>query len=348
MSLISENFKNSISNNSKKSKKKSSQEALSSSNKSQSNSTNHLNNITNSNAGRNKNVNKKSNENFSTLTLTQNVNNQKSREKTATFLTEEFLNASLQRNNSRNDLTNINPKKKNKKSTKQNDAIKDEKKIQQLPKSVSTPESIKKPTQSSPEVLSNKKSQKQLNMLNSRSGRPADIRDRYWAYLFDNLKRSIDEIYRTCESDNSITECNEVIHILEGCANEFRSLSSKIKLLNEYEKQASLINLSGANNISINNNTNNIRRPTSIAWEMSKSSPSKSTSITSKMKKLLESNAVQQSKLKPETGFKDFIPGNITNSNKNSKTCTKNIKNSEKIAFDDEDYYNEDIEYESK
>ena len=34
-----------------------------------------------------------------------------------------------------------------------------------------------------------------------------DIRARYWAYLFENLKRSVDEIYQTCEYDNSISEC---------------------------------------------------------------------------------------------------------------------------------------------
>jgi hypothetical protein len=34
-----------------------------------------------------------------------------------------------------------------------------------------------------------------------------DIRARYWAYLFDNLKRAVDEIYQTCENDEEISEC---------------------------------------------------------------------------------------------------------------------------------------------
>lgn len=34
-----------------------------------------------------------------------------------------------------------------------------------------------------------------------------DMRARYWAFLFDNLKRAVDEIYQTCETDESVNEC---------------------------------------------------------------------------------------------------------------------------------------------
>ena len=34
-----------------------------------------------------------------------------------------------------------------------------------------------------------------------------DMRARYWAFLFDNLRRAVDAIYETCESDESIIEC---------------------------------------------------------------------------------------------------------------------------------------------
>uniref|UniRef100_A0A8C9YIF7 S-phase cyclin A-associated protein in the ER n=1 Tax=Sander lucioperca TaxID=283035 RepID=A0A8C9YIF7_SANLU len=34
-----------------------------------------------------------------------------------------------------------------------------------------------------------------------------DLRARYWAFLFDNLRRAVDEIYVTCESDQSVVEC---------------------------------------------------------------------------------------------------------------------------------------------
>lgn len=37
--------------------------------------------------------------------------------------------------------------------------------------------------------------------------RKTDVRARYWAFLFDNLKRAVDEIYQTCETDESVDEC---------------------------------------------------------------------------------------------------------------------------------------------
>lgn len=34
-----------------------------------------------------------------------------------------------------------------------------------------------------------------------------NLQARYWSYLFDNLHRAVDEIYRTCEADESTVEC---------------------------------------------------------------------------------------------------------------------------------------------
>lgn len=41
----------------------------------------------------------------------------------------------------------------------------------------------------------------------ARQPRKVDLRARYWAFLFDNLRRAVDEIYVTCESDQSVVEC---------------------------------------------------------------------------------------------------------------------------------------------
>lgn len=43
------------------------------------------------------------------------------------------------------------------------------------------------------------------------SGKKNDLRARYWSYLFDNLKRAVDEIYGTCEADESIVECQVMV-----------------------------------------------------------------------------------------------------------------------------------------
>ncbi|TRY97362.1 hypothetical protein DNTS_033005 [Danionella cerebrum] len=68
----------------------------------------------------------------------------------------------------------------------------------------------------------------------SRQPRKVDLRARYWAFLFDNLRRAVDEIYVTCESDQSVVEC---------------------KLQEKLEK------------------TDAQNRPTSLAWEVRKMSP---------------------------------------------------------------------------
>lgn len=36
---------------------------------------------------------------------------------------------------------------------------------------------------------------------------PENLRERYWSYLFDNFHRAVDEIYLTCENDESVVEC---------------------------------------------------------------------------------------------------------------------------------------------
>ncbi|KAK5619578.1 hypothetical protein CRENBAI_012432 [Crenichthys baileyi] len=43
----------------------------------------------------------------------------------------------------------------------------------------------------------------------ARQPRKVDLRARYWAFLFDNLRRAVDEIYVTCESDQSVLECKD-------------------------------------------------------------------------------------------------------------------------------------------
>ena len=43
--------------------------------------------------------------------------------------------------------------------------------------------------------------------IKTRQPRKVDLRARYWAFLFDNLRRAVDEIYVTCESDQSVVEC---------------------------------------------------------------------------------------------------------------------------------------------
>lgn len=51
----------------------------------------------------------------------------------------------------------------------------------------------------------------------TRQPRKVDLRARYWAFLFDNLRRAVDEIYVTCESDQSVVECKVSLQLFSPC-----------------------------------------------------------------------------------------------------------------------------------
>ncbi|ELT92650.1 hypothetical protein CAPTEDRAFT_90932, partial [Capitella teleta] len=97
------------------------------------------------------------------------------------------------------------------------------------------------------------------------SGKRTDLRARYWAYLFENLSRAVDEIYVTCETDDSTLECKEVIMMLEQFTKDFKSLIERMDLMRTYE-----------------HDTKVGQRPQSLAWELRKSSPGKNLSSSGK------------------------------------------------------------------
>ncbi|GIY99973.1 s phase cyclin A-associated protein in the endoplasmic reticulum [Caerostris extrusa] len=64
---------------------------------------------------------------------------------------------------------------------------------------------------------------------------------RYWTFLFENLHRAVDEIYQTCEMDESIVESKEAIMMLENYSKDFHSLIQYININKNYEKLLLLI-----------------------------------------------------------------------------------------------------------
>jgi hypothetical protein len=107
---------------------------------------------------------------------------------------------------------------------------------------------------------------RQARSRSNSANRKIDLRARYWSYLFDNLKRAVDEIYTTCETDESVMECQvmyklhtmifkgcldirgfiehclfvsliqEVIMMLDQCRNDFQSLIDRIQLHAAFER----------------------------------------------------------------------------------------------------------------
>ncbi|MGH0153040.1 UNVERIFIED_CONTAM: hypothetical protein FKN15_050050 [Acipenser sinensis] len=74
----------------------------------------------------------------------------------------------------------------------------------------------------------------------ARQPRKVDLRARYWAVLFDNLRRAVDEIYVTCESDQSVVECKEVLMMLDNYVRDFKALIDWIQLQEKLEKTDAL------------------------------------------------------------------------------------------------------------
>ncbi|XP_034442831.1 S phase cyclin A-associated protein in the endoplasmic reticulum isoform X5 [Hippoglossus hippoglossus] len=112
--------------------------------------------------------------------------------------------------------------------------------------------------------------------IKARQPRKVDLRARYWAFLFDNLRRAVDEIYVTCESDQSVVECKEVLMMLNNYVRDFKALIDWIQLQEKLEK------------------TDAQNRPTSLAWEVRKMSPGRHVMPSSSADRMVPSSGVRR------------------------------------------------------
>uniref|UniRef100_A0A4W5P1M2 S-phase cyclin A-associated protein in the ER n=1 Tax=Hucho hucho TaxID=62062 RepID=A0A4W5P1M2_9TELE len=110
----------------------------------------------------------------------------------------------------------------------------------------------------------------------ARQPRKVDLRARYWAFLFDNLRRAVDEIYVTCESDQSVVECKEVLMMLDNYVRDFKALIDWIQLQEKLEK------------------TDAQNRPTSLAWEVRKMSPGRHVMPSSSSDRIVHSPSARR------------------------------------------------------
>ncbi|CAC5420269.1 S phase cyclin A-associated protein in the endoplasmic reticulum [Mytilus coruscus] len=142
--------------------------------------------------------------------------------------------------------------------------------------------------------------------------RKTDRRARYWKFLFDNLQRAVDAMYETCEQDESVVECKEVIMMLEQSTNDFKSLIDRMHLMKAYDDA-----------------TREGDRPAPIAWEVRKMSPGKtphsqvpSRNSPSPAQRVLEFNEPNKS---PGNSWADRVKGIVPQSPLSPNEVTPNF-----------------------
>lgn len=105
--------------------------------------------------------------------------------------------------------------------------------------------------------------------------------------MFGNLQRAIDGIYQTCEEDENISECKEVILVLENYVRDFHNLIEWFKVKWAYESTVPPL------------------RRTPLAWEIRKTSPCRLWNSTPKSTSPLQRSSPTGSACKSpiETSF---------------------------------------------
>lgn len=88
------------------------------------------------------------------------------------------------------------------------------------------------------------------------------FRQRLWCFLFENLNRSVDELYLLCELECDLDQMKEAILVLEESASDFKELITRVEEFEKVKKSSQVID--GVPTILKSDH----RRPHALSWEV--------------------------------------------------------------------------------
>lgn len=89
------------------------------------------------------------------------------------------------------------------------------------------------------------------------------FRQRLWCFLFENLNRSVDELYLLCELECDVEQMKEAVLVLEEATLDFKELTSRVEKFENAKRSSSL--LKDGMPITLKSDH---RRPHALSWEV--------------------------------------------------------------------------------
>ncbi|KAL2645936.1 hypothetical protein AAZV13_05G020900 [Glycine max] len=141
------------------------------------------------------------------------------------------------------------------------------------------------------------------------------FRQRLWCFLFENLNRSVDELYLLCELECDLEQMKEAILVLEESASDFRELITRVEEFEKVKKSSQTID--GVPVILKSDH----RRPHALSWEVRRmtTSPHRADILSSSLeafRKIQEQRASLQSGTTENAMSKCLTSESIGNMNK--------------------------------
>ncbi|GAU24652.1 hypothetical protein TSUD_208780 [Trifolium subterraneum] len=144
------------------------------------------------------------------------------------------------------------------------------------------------------------------------------FRQRLWCYLFENLNRSVDELYLLCELECDLEQMKEAILVLQESASDFQELIARVEEFEKVKKSSQVID--GVPVILKSDH----RRPHALSWEVRRmtTSPHRADILSSSLeafRKIQQERASLQSSNNTESSMSKCLTSESVGNGKISR-----------------------------